>query len=177
MYRRFILPVALTAASLIGCTGHKEQTHVEEEEAIPFVTVRNGEFHIGDSVYRYIGTNFWYGAILASEGRGGDRQRLVRELDSLKSLGIDNLRILVGGDGEEGLASHISPPCRLLQGSTTTHSCADSIISSRRWANAICAPYCISTMHGNGAEASQPISNGPVPGKQSIRQQADIRHI
>ncbi len=116
MYRRFILPVALTAASLIGCTGHKEQTHVEEEEAIPFVTVRNGEFHIGDSVYRYIGTNFWYGAILASEGRGGDRQRLVRELDSLKSLGIDNLRILVGGDGEEGLASHISPTLQTAPG-------------------------------------------------------------
>ena len=35
-----------------------------------YVSVRDGEFYIGDSVYRYVGANFWYGAILASEGRG-----------------------------------------------------------------------------------------------------------
>ena len=44
-----------------------------------YVSVRDGEFYIGDSVYRYVGANFWYGAILASEGRGGDRARLARE--------------------------------------------------------------------------------------------------
>lgn len=67
-------------------------------------------------VYRYVGTNFWYGAILGSEGRGGDRARLARELDSLKALGMDNLRILVGGDGPEGLASHISPTLQTAPG-------------------------------------------------------------
>lgn len=81
-----------------------------------FVTVRDGKFYIGDSVYRFVGTNFWYGPILASEGRGGDRKRLARELDLLQENGINNLRILVGGDGDEGLASHISPVLQTAPG-------------------------------------------------------------
>ena len=93
---------ALVAVSACKTTDKMDKTS-------DFVTVENGEFMIGDSAYRYIGANFWYGAILASEGEGGDRNRLAAELDSLSALGIDNLRILVGGDGKEGLASHISP--------------------------------------------------------------------
>ena len=41
-----------------------------------FVSVKNVHFVIGDQPYYYIGTNFWYGAILGSEGQGGDRERL-----------------------------------------------------------------------------------------------------
>jgi mannan endo-1,4-beta-mannosidase len=59
--------------------------------------------------YRYVGTNFWYGPILASEGHGGDRQRLLRELDQLHALGLDNLRILVGSDGERGVTTKVEP--------------------------------------------------------------------
>ncbi|MBR6250934.1 MAG: beta-galactosidase [Bacteroidales bacterium] len=59
--------------------------------------------------YYYVGTNFWYGAILASQGEGGDRNRLNNELDLMQKVGIDNLRILVGGDGEVGLPSRIRP--------------------------------------------------------------------
>ncbi len=80
-----------------------------------FVTVKDGEFYIGDSVYRYIGTNFWYGAILASEGYG-DRERLARELDTLQALGIDNLRILVGGDGNRRMTAHIEPNLQTAPG-------------------------------------------------------------
>lgn len=74
-----------------------------------FVRVENGVFMIGDSVYNFVGTNFWYGAILASEGRGGNRERLEAELDLLQENGINNLRILVGGDGDENVPSHIRP--------------------------------------------------------------------
>ena len=59
--------------------------------------------------YKYVGANFWYGTILASEGQGGDRARLGRELDMLDSLGLRNLRILVGAEGRSGLPSHIEP--------------------------------------------------------------------
>lgn len=55
---------------------------------------------------------FWYGGILASEGEGGNRERLVQELDSLKSIGIDNLRILVGNDGARGITSKVEPTLR-----------------------------------------------------------------
>ncbi|CAF1048261.1 unnamed protein product [Adineta steineri] len=47
----------------------------------------------------YIGTNFWYGANLASPGPGGNRPRLLRELDRLHSLGVDNLRLQAGSEG------------------------------------------------------------------------------
>ncbi len=105
-----LIGAVLIAAAIIGsaCSGNKKNDEANAKNDA-FVTVKDGEFYIGDSVYRYVGTNFWYGAILASEGKGGDRERLARELDTLQSIGINNLRILVGGDGEEGLASHISP--------------------------------------------------------------------
>lgn len=74
-----------------------------------YVTVKDGKFYIGDKEYRYVGTNLWYGAILGSEGRGGNRKRLVKELDDMKAVGIDNVRVLVGGDGREGIPSHIAP--------------------------------------------------------------------
>ena len=94
---------------MCGASGCGNKRGADKDGGREFVTVRDGEFYIGDSLYRYVGTNFWYGAILASEGRGGDRQRLAQELDSLQKMGVGNLRILVGGDGAEGLASHISP--------------------------------------------------------------------
>ena len=81
-----------------------------------FVRVEGGRFFIGDRPYSYVGTNFWYGAILGSKGEGGDRARLLKELDLMKKNGIDNLRILVGGDGENGIPSHIRPTLQTAPG-------------------------------------------------------------
>ena len=67
------------------------------------ITVENGQFMRNGEPYYFVGTNFWYGAILGSEGEGGNRERLCKELDFMKANGIDNLRILVGGEGENGL--------------------------------------------------------------------------
>ena len=87
-----------------------------QPETPKYVRVENGNFMIGDSVYRYVGTNFWYGAILGSEGRGGNRERLQKELDLLQQTGIDNIRVLVGGDGEENIPSHIMPVLQTAPG-------------------------------------------------------------
>lgn len=62
------------------------------------ITVKGTQFYKGDKPYAYIGTNYWYGSLLASK-KVGDRKRLLRELDLMQKNGIDNLRILVGGDG------------------------------------------------------------------------------
>ena len=86
------------------------------ESANPFVTVENGHFVKDGKPYYYVGTNFWYGAILGSEGQGGDRERLAKELDLLKSQGIDNLRILVGSDGERGVKTKVEPTLQIAPG-------------------------------------------------------------
>jgi mannan endo-1,4-beta-mannosidase len=80
-----LLPIALS------CTAQKQQSQ-------PKITVKGTEFYKGDKPYHYIGTNYWYGALLASKD-GGDRKRLAKELDQLKANGVDNLRILVGAEG------------------------------------------------------------------------------
>ncbi|MEL6842576.1 MAG: cellulase family glycosylhydrolase [Bacteroidota bacterium] len=65
-----------------------------------FVQVEGTQFIIAGKPYRFIGTNFWYGMNLGSEGAGGDRKRLIRELDHLKSIGINNLRIMAASEGD-----------------------------------------------------------------------------
>jgi mannan endo-1,4-beta-mannosidase len=62
------------------------------------ITVKGTQFYKGDKPYAYIGTNYWYGSLLASK-KVGDRKRLLRELDLMQKKGIDNLRVLVGADG------------------------------------------------------------------------------
>lgn len=74
-----------------------------------FVKVEDGRFVCEDYPSHFVGTNFWYGAILGSEGQGGDRARLEAELDTLKALGMVNLRVLVGGDGPDGIPTRVSP--------------------------------------------------------------------
>ena len=81
-----------------------------------FVTVQDGQFLRNGEPYTYIGTNFWYGPILASDGEGGDYARLTRELDALHALGVDNLRVLVGGDGANGVFSRVEPTLQLSPG-------------------------------------------------------------
>jgi mannan endo-1,4-beta-mannosidase len=81
-----------------------------------FVSVRDGNFVRDGKTCTFIGTNFWYGPILASEGRGGDYARLTRELDTLKALGITNLRVLAGGDGPDGVFSRIEPTLQTAPG-------------------------------------------------------------
>ena len=97
---RYFLNTAVTVMIILaaGCSSKPD-----------FVRVEDGQFIRHGEPYTYIGTNFWYGPILASEGRGGDMERLTRELDALKELGLENLRVLVGGDGPDGVYSRIEP--------------------------------------------------------------------
>ena len=87
-----------------------------ESENSSFVKVINGHFVRAGKPYYYVGTNLWYGAILGSEGQGGNRERLCRELDEMKSIGIDNLRILVGSDGECGVKTKVEPTLQIEPG-------------------------------------------------------------
>ena len=60
-----------------------------------FVKVNGSQFYLNDKPYAFLGANVWYGAYLGSTNADyGDRDRLTRELDFLKALGVTNLRVL-----------------------------------------------------------------------------------
>lgn len=61
-----------------------------------FIKAKGIEFFIGEKKYCFIGTNFWYGSYLCINEE--DKKRLIRELDRLKELGINNLRILAASE-------------------------------------------------------------------------------
>ena len=62
-----------------------------------YISVKDTKFIKEGKPYNFIGTNYWYGAMIGA--KNGDRTRLLKELDELKSNGITNLRILVGAEG------------------------------------------------------------------------------
>ncbi len=100
--RNSILYIALIALlTLLSCT--------KGERGKEFARVQDGKIILNGKPYYFMGTNMWYAAILASEGEGGDTLRLFRELDFLKELGLENIRVLVGAEGERGVHSKIEP--------------------------------------------------------------------
>lgn len=80
------------------------------------ISVTDGQFIKDGRPYYFVGANFWYGPILASEGSGGNRERLSRELDSLCSMGVRNLRVLVGSDGPRGVYTKVEPTLQYAPG-------------------------------------------------------------
>ena len=107
----YLLSLLFTLSFIYGCTGNGENVGKNN-----FVQVKDGHFVKNGKPYYYVGTNFWYGAILGSEGQGGDRARLCRELDYMKQMGIDNLRILVGSDGQRGVTTKVEPTLQIEPG-------------------------------------------------------------
>lgn len=85
-------------------------------QAQEFVQVNGKQFVHEGKPYYYIGANYWYGAILASEGEGGNRKRLRRELKMMKEKGINNLRILVGAEGPDDEPYRVTPALQTAPG-------------------------------------------------------------
>ena len=74
-----------------------------------FITVENGRLMRDGKPYKFIGTNYWCAPIMASDGRGGNIERLRQELDDMKSVGVENIRILAGAEGTEDNPTHVRP--------------------------------------------------------------------
>lgn len=108
MKKQFLLLTVLLF--LLGACAPKPAEH-------SFIKVNaDGQFVRDGKPYYFVGANFWYGAILGSQGEGGNRERLHKELDFLKSIGINNLRVLVGADGENGIKTRVEPSLQVAPG-------------------------------------------------------------
>jgi mannan endo-1,4-beta-mannosidase len=81
-----------------------------------FVTVKGTGFEINGKPYHYLGTNFWAGLNMGSKGPGGNRERLLRELDRLKSMGITNLRVMAGSEGPDDQPYRMLPSLQTSPG-------------------------------------------------------------
>lgn len=81
-----------------------------------FIKVEDGKFIRDGKPYFFVGANYWYGAILGSPGKEGNRKRLLEELDIMKAHGMDNLRVLVGAEGPNGEPRRVSPALQVSPG-------------------------------------------------------------
>jgi mannan endo-1,4-beta-mannosidase len=101
----------LVSACVTGC-GSKSNSGSDSD----FVKVRGTQFEIGGKPYFFVGTNFWYGMNLGSKGPGGDRERLIRELDALKKMGVTNLRLVAGSEGPDSEPYRMVPAMQTKPG-------------------------------------------------------------
>jgi mannan endo-1,4-beta-mannosidase len=102
--RRSLLAGMAGAVALIGAGGCAHTG----APAASFVRRDGIALMRGDVPYRVVGANMWYAAWLGADAAYGNRARLMRELDRLKALGLNNLRIMAAA--EEGpLKNSIKP--------------------------------------------------------------------
>ncbi len=83
-----LLPV-LTSTAIAN-----EKSATQAANKQNFISVTGTHFSQKGSTYYVVGANLWYGGYLGSAGKIGNRMRLAKELDNLKALGINNLRVL-----------------------------------------------------------------------------------
>lgn len=97
-----LLALYLAGCADVGVTG-------AATGAGDFVSVDGMQFMLHGKPYRYVGTNMWYAAYIGRTGEaGGDRRRVIQELDFLKANGINNLRLL-GASERSPLRDSMSP--------------------------------------------------------------------
>lgn len=102
---------AMALAAFFICQSAQSQQY--------FVKVKNQQFQINNQPYYYVGTNYWYGGLLALVNdpvRG--KERLAYELDFLHAKGVDNLRVLAGVEGSGAIngVRRVSPALQVSQG-------------------------------------------------------------
>jgi mannan endo-1,4-beta-mannosidase len=74
-----------------------------------FVTVSGSKFYKDGKAYFYMGANYWQGMNLGGSLQGSNPERLKRELDQMKRIGISNLRIMALTEGPEDSPYRILP--------------------------------------------------------------------
>lgn len=103
MKRRTVLGAALLASSLPSLAPAAPAANDKG-----FVATRDARLVRNGKPYYVAGANFWYGGYLGAPTAVGRRERLVRELDRMAALGINNLRVLAVSE-QTAMKSAVSP--------------------------------------------------------------------
>jgi mannan endo-1,4-beta-mannosidase len=97
--RKFIQTTALAMPFIaVGTSCAPSRAASGAKASGEFVRVRNGRFELDGRPYNYVGTNLWYGCYLSDAALPDGRQRMVRELDRLQKIGVNNIRLLAGSE-------------------------------------------------------------------------------
>jgi len=84
---RKCIPLLVLLSFLSSCNSHSGNE---------FVSVTGTQLTLKAKPYRFVGFNMWYACYLGATSEG--QKRILKELDTLKSYGFDNLRILGGSE-------------------------------------------------------------------------------
>jgi mannan endo-1,4-beta-mannosidase len=91
-----LLCMTLISLLVIACSSEHVATKPDTTQSVnkEFVTVNGQHFSRAAKPYYIAGANAWYAAYLGAPAAPGNRARLAVELDSLKAMGVNNLRVL-----------------------------------------------------------------------------------
>ncbi len=107
------------AAGALALASSGAPAHANRAAPLGRVTREGTRLMRDGKPYRIVGANLWYAAWLGADTEYGDRKRLGRELDRLKALGVNNLRVMAAA--EEGpLKNAIRPGFTRADGSANT---------------------------------------------------------
>ena len=103
-----LIGICIAALLLGGVNLSFAADKTEKNNKTDFFTTDGIHLSFKGKPYYVVGSNMWYGGYLGSSGKVGDRARLIKELDNLKAIGINNLRVLAVSEKSE-LNSAVHP--------------------------------------------------------------------
>ena len=101
--------LCVLAIITLACTNQKIHSNQPKNALPPYIKVKGTQFEVGGKPYYFIGANFWAAMNLGSLGKSGNRERLIRELDMMQKMGINNIRIMALTEGPDTEPYRIIP--------------------------------------------------------------------
>ena len=84
-------------------------------QKVDFIKIHDQRLEFKGKPYQFVGSNYWQGMNLGAPS-SGDRNRLLKELDQLRDLGVKNLRVLAASEADQQMKFAIHPALQVGPG-------------------------------------------------------------